>query len=94
MHCLDSSSLTGWLRGSALARELSSLDLIPNLTLNYHPGVLHAGRYINVCAVPRMDVALCDMSTCIRWWILKILEIKDSLPLVFLRIVGEISLLT
>ena len=44
------------LEVGTLPSKLSSLRLNPNPAINRHPSVSQAGRFINACAVPRMDV--------------------------------------
>ena len=46
----------GQPRGTHARCKPSSLGLNPDPAINCHPGVSQAGWFINVCAVPRMDV--------------------------------------
>ena len=60
----------GWQDGLevlTLFSKLSSLGLNPGPCINYHPGVSQAGSFINVCAVPRMDVKLSILPANISW---------------------------
>ena len=55
-----------------LNSELSSLGLNLGPAINSHPAVSQAGAFINVCAVPRMDVKLGVPSAGMNWLMLKI----------------------
>ena len=36
--------------------------------LKYHPGISQAGRFINECAIPQMDVKLAIPFASTSWW--------------------------
>ena len=67
-----------------LAHKLLSLGLNPDPAINCHPGVSQTGWFINVSAVPRMDVEAGVPSAHISWWTVKI-------PWCPLQRVGELS---
>ena len=68
------AGLAGWPRCtvSTFASKMSRLGLNPDPAINCHPSVSQAGPFINVCAVPRIDIKLDVPSAGISWWTLKI----------------------
>ena len=62
----------GKSRGMHARSKLSSLGLNPDPAINCHLGVSQAGWFINVCAVPWMDVKLGITSADISYWMLMI----------------------
>ena len=58
LHDICRLSWQDGLEVRTLASKLSSLGLNPDPAMNCHPDVSQAGWFIDVCAVPRMDVKL------------------------------------
>ena len=64
--------LQGSLEVRTLACDLDNLGLNLGPAINSHPGVSHARKGVDMCAVPRIDVKLGVPSAS-----LKVVDVKD-----------------